>query len=412
MSHFDKQTRLAMRLRSLSLKRWGPEGEVVLLGRHQSFREAQKRLLQFSALDRPIFVSGESGVGKEMFARALYLLSERSGKPFLSVNCAQFQSEDLLVSELFGHTEGAFTGAVGERIGLFERADGGIVFLDEVAELTPKAQAMLLRTLGVGEILRLGESHPRYVDVRVVAASNRDLTDMVEAGTFRSDLFYRLCYLHLGIPPLRDRGQDWVIILEDYLEDLNHAHDYTEVASQRLFTDAAMDLLSGYHWPGNIRELQALTDVGFCLATNGMIGPEHLSERLDAAPRPPSARSDRRPTLNGASVGSNGSLRSQDRGEPVVVESEASDTPEPLDPLARYHAMEAGEEDFWTIIRAPYLDRELNRAQVQRVVARGLRASGGSYKRLLPLFGVDGDDYLKFMDFLRHHRLKPTRIIP
>jgi two-component system nitrogen regulation response regulator NtrX len=405
MNHLDKQTRLALRLRSLSLKRWGPEGEVTLLGRHKSFREAQKRLLQFSLVDRPILIHGESGVGKEMFARSLYLLSERRAGPFLSVNCAQFQSEDLLVSELFGHTAGAFTGATSDRVGLFERAEGGVVFLDEVGELTQKAQAMLLRTLGEGEVMRLGESTPQYVDVRVVAATNRNLREEVEAGRFRSDLFYRLCYLHLHLPPLRERGEDWKIIIEDYLDDLNYEHGFTDAASQRLLTEPALDLLGAYPWPGNVRELQAVADVGFCLAPGAEIDVEHVAERLHAAPKLNGASPAMAATstaVSGSGPGDGGARIGQ--GAPSGTLSRTDD-----DPLARYYAMESGESTFWEAIRAPYLDRDLNRVEVRIVVARGLSATGGSYKKLLPLFGIDEDDYLKFMDFLRHHRLKPPQ---
>lgn len=366
MDHLEKQTRLALRLRSLSIKRWGQNAELILLGRDPGFRAVQQQLMQFARIDRPLLLTGESGVGKEAFARALYLLCERNGLPFMTVNCAQFQSEDLLVSELFGHTKGSFTGAVTDRRGLFEVAEGGVVFLDEVGELTPKAQAMLLRTLGEGEILRLGESEPHHVDVRIVAATNRDLVQMVEDGRFRNDLYYRLCYLALEIPPLRDRGSDWQIILDDYLDDLNYLYK-----TEKTLGEATRRLLDGYPWPGNVRELRGIADVGYCL-TEDVIEPEHVASRLH---RVPHARNGRR---------------------------QAGGTAQ-----RTYYDLESGEADFWALVRKPYLERDLNRSQVRRIVAQGLEETNGSYKDLLPLFGVADSDYLKFMDFLRHHRLKP-----
>lgn len=370
VSPLDKQTRFALHLQTESIKQWGTTGAVVLLGRDPAFRDVQDRLRRFLPLDRPVLITGESGVGKEAFARALYLLGERRCGPFLSVNCAQFRSEHLLVSELFGHKKGTFTGATADRKGLFEQADGGVVFLDEVGEMTAEVQAMLLRTLDRGEVLPLGVSEPRHVDVRVVAATNRDPAACVEAGTLRRDLYYRLAHLRLVVPPLRDRGDDWRIILTDSLHTLNREH-----GTDKQLSDAALHRLGRYPWPGNVRELLALADSAYCVSPSGVIDVEHVSDPLRTAPR----------------VGPTPGARRGDRTTHL------------------FRSMERGQQTFWDAVHQPYLDRDLNRAQVRRIVADGLRVSGGRYKALLPLFGIDDDQYHKFMDFLRHHDLKPRR---
>lgn len=374
MSHPSGQTKLALKLKKLSIEQWGEEKAVILLGRHERFREAQKRLLQFSKLDRPILITGESGVGKELFAQSLYLLCARKGKPFLSVNCAQYQGEDLLASELFGHKKGSFTGASSDRKGLFEEARGGVIFLDEVGELSPKAQAMLLRAVSEQEIVRVGESRARSINTRVVAATNRDVQHMARIGSFRVDLFYRLCYLRLSIPPLRERGEDWRMIAGNYLANLNREHE-----AVKRFSESAVELLSHYRWPGNVRELKSIIDMAYCLSSDPYIKPEHFGSGLESALR---LEKIHRPTSNGDDVGV----------------------------LGYYYIMEGGEGDFWKTIRRPYLDRELNRSQVRRVIEKGLRETNGSYKRLLDIFCISQDDYLKFMDFLRHHRLKPEKV--
>lgn len=399
MASSTRRTPLARRLHTLSLKKWGPERSVTLLGRHPVFVEAQDRTAQFARIDRPVLLQGESGVGKELFARSLYLLSDRRPRRFVTVNCAEFQNEQLLGSELFGHTSGAFTGATGSREGLFERASGGILFLDEVSELSPRAQATLLRVLGEGEIRRLGDDRSRLIDVRVVAATNRDLQRMVADGRFRGDLYHRLCGLQLDIPPLRRRGDDWRLLFDAFLERI-HEEAAGAFGPRRRLSGAAEAVLSRYRWPGNVRELQAVVDVGFCLATDGRIEPHHVETRLT----PPSGDAPqtstgtvREPPLLSEQLAGNG--QPDDIGKTTIRPS--------LPSIQRYEAMASGDVDFWAAIHQPYLDRELNREQVRAVIARGLQASGGSFVRLLPILGVDRDDYGKFMDFLRHHRLKP-----
>ena len=364
-------TPLASRVAQLSEAAWGRSGVVRMVGVSPALVEAQTRLERFARVDRPVLITGESGVGKELFARACYLLSPRSGRPFLSVNCAQFADENLLVSELFGHKKGAFTGAGADRKGLFEEADGGVLFLDEVGELSPRAQAALLRAIGVGEVVRLGESRARRVDVRVVAATNRDLRAMVADGTFREDLYYRLAPLRLGVPALRERGGDWLLIAEAYLAGLCR-----QSGEVKALGESALRALDGYAWPGNVREVRGLLDTAFCLCPGDTIEAVDVEVEL----RPESDELDEA-TLALAAGG---------RADP-------------------YAQIVRGEASFWTAVRDPYLDRELNRDEVRQIVERALSESGGSYKRALKAFGLPEGEYLKFMDFLRHHRLKPER---
>lgn len=362
----------AFRLQQLAQQHWIEKTALLLIGTDPAFIDALHMLKQFATLDKPVLITGETGVGKENFARSLYLLCQRRGRPFLSVNCAQYQDDNLIVSELFGHKKGSFTGAATDRKGLFEEADGGVLFLDEVGELSPKTQAMLLRVLGLGEIKSLGSARTRQIDVRVVAATNRNLEQLVKQGTFRKDLYYRLRYLRLRIPPLRERGQDWQLIANHYLNQLNR-----RAKEEKQFSEATLELLHSYPWPGNVREVQGVVDIGFCLSDGARIEPRVIRDALD-------------------------------------WDDKAQGTPEqaPLKYIIEgcYQRMVKEGQTFWEVVHAPFLDRELNRAEVRAIICSGLQHTGGSYKRLLAPFRIEASDYLKFMDFLRHHRLKPEKV--
>jgi transcriptional regulator with GAF, ATPase, and Fis domain len=373
-----EETELARRVRLLSLERWGERRETVLVGQHECIVAMQDRVQRFAQASGPVLITGETGTGKEIFARAMYLLSGRNKKPFFSVNCAQYTESQLIASELFGHKRGSFTGAFEEHRGVFSEADGGVVFLDEVGELTLPAQAMLLRVLSEGELVPVGDTRVRTVNVRVIAATNRDLRALVAQGRFREDLLFRLRYMQLHVPPLRDRGSDWRLMLEYYLRRMN-----SESGQERRFSERALDRLSLYPWPGNVRELRAVVETSHSLCpANGIIEPGTFEEQLEAvAPREDVEAVD----LAGAAVRS-----------PAATSSLVG-------------RMTGGAGTFWDLVYEPFMDRELNRGEVRAVVEEGLRRSNWSYKRALQVFGVQQDDYLKFMDFLRHHRLKPER---
>lgn len=232
----------------------------TLLGESAGFRAADDMIKKVAASQLTVMLLGETGVGKEMFARRIHDLSTRSNGPFVAVNCAAIP-EELIESELFGVEKGAFTGASRSRPGRFERAHSGSLFLDEVSELSPSAQAKLLRVLQEGEIERIGDTATRRVDVRVIVATNIDLQAAVDAGEFRADLFYRLNPYPVPIPPLRERLADIPLLVEHFVQRYSVQH------GKRIpgVTPAAMAALSSYAWPGNIRELKNIVERGVIL---------------------------------------------------------------------------------------------------------------------------------------------------
>jgi transcriptional regulator with PAS, ATPase and Fis domain len=218
-----------------------------------------------------VLVTGESGVGKELLARYIHRLSARSKRGFLAVNCAALP-ETLLESELFGHKAGAFTGAVKDRGGLFEEASKGTLFLDEIGDISPAMQVKLLRVLQEQEIMRVGESKPRTVDARIVAATNRDLAASIRAGIYREDLYYRLAVIEIEIPPLRERREDILPLARYFLQRLTK-----KLGRANLTLDArCVDLLQEYAWPGNIRELENAIERAAVLSKDGRVVPELL----------------------------------------------------------------------------------------------------------------------------------------
>jgi len=221
--------------------------------------------------DSSVLILGESGVGKELFAEQVHLKSARSGRAFVRVNCAALP-EGLLESELFGHVKGAFTDAVQDRKGRFELADGGTIFLDEIGDLPLKLQAKLLRVLQQRTFERVGSSDPVTVDVRIVAATNRDIEALVESGGFRSDLYYRLNVLPLHVPPLRQRKEDIPALADCFLKK------FSRETNKRFagFTEAAMELMLSYSWPGNVRELENAVERAVVIAKDTRIGARDL----------------------------------------------------------------------------------------------------------------------------------------
>ncbi len=244
--------------------------------------EVCARMRRVAPYDISVLITGESGTGKELIARALHQNSLRWNKPFVVENCAALPDE-LLESELFGHKRGSFTGAVEDHVGLFQRADGGTVFLDEIGEVSPAFQAKLLRVLQDGEIRPVGGRQTRNVDVRVIAATNRDLDVEVQAGRFREDLYYRLATVSIHIPPLRERRMDISVIALALLEKAQKQLG----KSVKGLSNEAIECVKTYDWPGNVRELQnEIQQILIMGPDDGMIGAEHLSRRvLQACPR-------------------------------------------------------------------------------------------------------------------------------
>jgi two-component system response regulator HydG len=253
-----------------------------VVGRSQAVRDVLARVIKIAPTDATALITGESGTGKELVARAIHANSKRASLPFVTVNCAAI-TETLLESELFGYARGAFTGAVTARKGLFEEADGGTFFFDEIAETTPAFQAKLLRAIQEGEIRRVGENKPIRVDVRVVAATNVDLAQAVQDRRFRQDLFYRLNVARFVLPPLRERREDIPLLTEFFLAK------YTRKMGRRArLGEGVTERLLAYSFPGNVRELENLVEQAVALCNNGVISVDDiLPEEPRAAGVPP-----------------------------------------------------------------------------------------------------------------------------
>ncbi len=231
------------------------EGSPEIYGSSAAMQAVRDLIARVAPTDATVLITGETGTGKELVARAIHKNSPRASKPFVAVNCAAF-TETLLESELFGHEKGAFTGADRSRQGLFEAAHGGTLFLDEVAEMSPAAQAKLLRVVTDGQVLRLGTTQPRKVDVRLLAATHRDLPQRVREGLFRQDLYYRLAVVPIPIPPLRERREDIPVLAELFVRQVA-----TELKlPKRTFSPQALEKLRCYDFPGNVRELRNLIE--------------------------------------------------------------------------------------------------------------------------------------------------------
>ncbi len=255
-----------------------------MLGESSVMRALHDLIRRVAQSDSSVLITGESGTGKELVARAVHAESPRAAAPFVALNCAGIP-EALLESELFGHAAGAFSGARGERRGLFVEADGGTLFLDEIAEMPPAMQTKLLRLLQDGRVRPVGANAELSTDVRVVAATHRDIGERIADGQFREDLFYRLETFRIQVPPLRDRGEDIALLLQHFLR----AHTAVRERPERRFAPEAWRALLRYPYPGNVRELASLVERAVTLAPDVVIGLQDLPERVRAASRAPGA---------------------------------------------------------------------------------------------------------------------------
>jgi two-component system response regulator HupR/HoxA len=254
-------------------------GELTVVGTGPAMEAVFRLMTKAAASAIPVLIEGETGTGKELVARAIHVVSARGRGPFVAVNCAALP-ETLLESQLFGHRRGAFTGADRDRVGLFEAASGGTIFLDEIGEMPLAMQAKLLRVLQDGEITPLGDTRPRQVDVRVISATNRCLVTEVDERRFREDLYYRLAGFPIVLPPLRERREDIPLLAERFLADAAHKHRKHITGMD----PAALDCLVRFEWPGNVRELQNEIQRAVVLAEDGeAIGPQYLSPRVRGA---------------------------------------------------------------------------------------------------------------------------------
>jgi len=271
LSEASLEASIKHRLRIVELK--VSEG---IIGRSIAIEEILEAIVQVGPTEVPILIEGESGTGKDVIARAVHKASRRKDGPFEAINCASL-AEGVLESELFGHEKGAFTGAIARRAGLFERADRGTVFLDEVGEMSPNMQVRLLRVLESGEVLRVGGMQSFRVDVRLIAATNRNLSGAVQEGRFRQDLYYRLKGVNFHLPPLRERQKDIPGLMDYFITQANarHGKNVSGVDSD------ALNRLKRYRWPGNIRELRNLIDTLVVLSTGPKITDEMVVSQLE-----------------------------------------------------------------------------------------------------------------------------------
>ena len=251
------------------------EEERTIVGQSPLMREAVDRVRQVAPSDATVLITGESGTGKELFADMIYRISHRSDDPFIAVNCAALP-ESILESELFGYEKGAFTGANQRKIGRFEAADGGTLLLDEIGEMPSQVQVKLLRVLQEGAFERLGANMPTEVDVRILAATHKDLEAEMKQGNFREDLYYRLNVIDIKIPPLRHRIEDVPLLAEHFFRI------YQEQNGRQIegFSQAALESLKNYHWPGNVRELENTIERAVVLDTDDRIDEDDLPEHI------------------------------------------------------------------------------------------------------------------------------------
>jgi transcriptional regulator with GAF, ATPase, and Fis domain len=264
-----------------------------MIGEHPSIKKVHEIIRRVAPTEATVLITGESGTGKELVARAIHSASPRATRPFVPVNCAAIP-ENLLESELFGHARGAFTGAHSSRLGMFQLANHGTIFLDEVGELPLALQAKLLRVLQDGEVRPVGTDHPVAVHVRVITATNKELAHQVEKGSFREDLFFRLQVIPIHLPPLRARRSDIPILTQHFLEKANARHGLSVTISRE-----AMIYLWEYDWPGNIRELENLIERLVILSENGVAEWQDLPVNIRSFV---SDKKNPKPTLSGEQV--------------------------------------------------------------------------------------------------------------
>src|SRR4051812_21154883 len=274
VSQTQRLARSNLELQRQLNERFGFEGVV---GNSPAMHAVVARLRQIAPTSATVLITGESGTGKELVAKALHNNSPRRSKPFVALNCAAL-SENILESELFGHIKGAFTGADRERKGVFEHANGGTLFLDEVGDIPTGTQIKLLRVLESGEIVRVGTNEPITVNVRLISATNRDLTEAIAAGTSRQDLYHRLKVVSVKLPPLRSRREDIPLLIDYFLKDFTRSHGKTITA----MTPAARKALMAYSWPGNVRELRNTIESMVVIDSDGVLDVDDLTEELQA----------------------------------------------------------------------------------------------------------------------------------
>ena len=342
----------------------------ILIGTSPVARYLESEISDAARSDAKVLLTGESGVGKEVVAKMIHQQSRRRNVKLVALNCAAVP-DSLLESELFGHVRGSFTGAYRDKPGLLELANSGTIFLDEIGETSLRMQALLLRFLENGEIWRIGADRMQTTtDVRVIAATNRDLADQIARREFRADLYYRLNVLHIKIPPLRERRDD----VPQFLDHFFRAYSQRHGTPMPELTSAARAALIGYDWPGNVRELKNLVE---------RLVVRSRSAAIDEADLPGEVLglTHRRPTAI--------------PGEAVPVRSRADEL---------YDRMVVNGESFWSAVHPLFNARDMTRDDMRAIISKGLTQTRGSYRLVLQLFNMPPEDYKSFLNFLRKHQ--------
>jgi len=311
-------------------------------------------------------ITGESGVGKELVASAIHTHSARAERPLVAVNCAGIP-ETLLESELFGHVKGSFTGAYRDKPGKLELADRGTMFLDEIGEMPLRMQGLLLRFLETGDVQKVGSHHASgRVDVRVVAATNRDLRDLIRQGVFREDLFYRLNVIRITVPPLRERKDDIPLLIDQFISRYTKPNGHPP----RTVLPEVYQVLGEYAWPGNIRELENVIERLIVRGGN---------EPVSLADLPPEVRAQQ-----------GVALRAKHERRRTVADD-------------LYKRLTEERQSFWATVYPLYMQREITKSNVRYVIRKGLQESRGNYKIVARIFNMEPRDYKRFLNFLRKH---------
>jgi transcriptional regulator with PAS, ATPase and Fis domain len=330
----------------------------TLVGSSPAWQQVVGIATRIASKNVRVLITGETGVGKDLLARFIHSESSRAGKRFVALNCAGL-SETLLESELFGHVKGSFTGAYRDKVGCLEQASHGTLFLDEIGEMSLRMQVLLLRFLETGELQPVGSDAPAmHVDVRIISATNRNLLEMIDKGLFREDLFYRINVAHLHVPPLRKRVED----IRPIVEHLIAASDASLVLSETV-----MKLLEGYRWPGNVRELRNVVERLAFSVVGRPVEADDLPAAILARHGGPSAEQRR---------------------------NIADDL---------YDGLIKAEFRFWEDVYPLFTRRDITRADLRQLIGRGLSVTWGSYRGLLQRFGMQSEDYKRFLNFLAAH---------
>jgi transcriptional regulator with PAS, ATPase and Fis domain len=332
--------------------------DLALVCNSPAMRELCANADRAAVGDAKVLITGESGVGKDLLARYIHHRSPRADRPFVAVNCGAFP-ETLLESELFGYARGSFTGAYRDKPGRLEAAHQGTIFLDEIGEMSLRMQAQLLRFVETGEMQTIGGPRPP-VDVRIIAATNRNLPERVARGEFREDLLYRIQVIHLTVPALRDRREDIRTLV---------THAITRTNRPVEFSEDALRAMERYRWPGNVRELQNVVEHIAWMCKSSEVSLQDIPKEIAGDPH--------------------GLLPKRERRRQLSTEL--------------YDALVGGHYSFWDHIHTLFLSRDMTRHDLRQLLRRGLTATRGNYRALLKLFGMPDSDYKHFMNFLAAH---------